>query len=180
MNAAEGGHVEALDIHDHKVGLINQNAERLHVADRINARTLDARKVDEAFADGQFDRILVDAPCSGFGLLRRKPEIRYDKSIEDSLSLQKIQLGILEAAAPKLKAGGRMVYGTCTILRSENEDVVDMFLADHPDFELVPTYTAYAIVPPVARSRIFFIKIPHFLGPLCEGAPPAGGGFRCS
>lgn len=143
LNAAEGGHVEALDIHDHKVGLINQNAERLHVADRINARTLDARKVDEAFADGQFDRILVDAPCSGFGLLRRKPEIRYDKSIEDSLSLQKIQLGILEATAPKLKAGGRMVYGTCTILRSENEDVVDMFLAEHPDFELVPTYTAY-------------------------------------
>ena len=123
--------------------MINQNAERLHVADRVHARTLDARKVDEAFADEQFDRILVDAPCSGFGLLRRKPEIRYDKTMADSLSLQKIQLGVLEAAAPKLKAGGRMVYGTCTILQSENEDVVDQFLAEHPDFELVPTYTAY-------------------------------------
>jgi 16S rRNA (cytosine967-C5)-methyltransferase len=143
LNPVVGGHVEALDIHDHKVSLINQNAERLHVADRIHARNLDARKVDEAFADQSFDRILVDAPCTGFGLLRRKPEIRYDKTMADSLSLQKIQLGILDAAAPKLKAGGRLVYGTCTILQTENEDVVNQFLASHPDFELVPTKTAY-------------------------------------
>jgi 16S rRNA (cytosine967-C5)-methyltransferase len=143
LNASLGGHVEALDIHDHKVGLINQNAERLHVSDRIHARNLDARKADEAFKDNTFDRILVDAPCTGFGLLRRKPEIRYDKTMADSLSLQKVQLGILDAAAPKLKAGGRLVYGTCTILRTENEDVVAQFLADHPDFELVPTETEY-------------------------------------
>ncbi len=145
LDATVGGRVEALDIHDHKIQLINQNAERLHVADRISARNLDARQVDEAFADEFFDRILVDAPCSGFGLLRRTPEIRYDKTMADSLSLQKIQLDILDSVADKLKVGGRLVYGTCTILSAENEDVVHQFVTTHPEFELVPTETAYEL-----------------------------------
>ncbi|MDR3190293.1 MAG: 16S rRNA (cytosine(967)-C(5))-methyltransferase RsmB [Lactobacillaceae bacterium] len=145
LDAAAGGLVDALDIHDHKVKLIEQNAARLQVSDRIKAQNLDARKVDEQFSDESFDRILVDAPCTGFGLLRRKPEIRYDKTIQDSLSLQKIQLEILNAVAPKLKKGGRMVYGTCTILKAENEDVVHAFIANNPDFALIPTYTAYEL-----------------------------------
>lgn len=145
LDATLGGKVTALDIHDHKVALINQNAERLHVADRIEALKLDARKVDEQFADQTFDRVLVDAPCSGFGLLRRKPEIRYGKTMADSMSLQKVQTAILDAVADKLKVGGRLVYGTCTILRIENEDVIDQFLAKHTEFKLVPTYTEFGL-----------------------------------
>lgn len=141
LEKTQGGHVVALDIHDHKAKLIKENATRLQVADRIETQVLDARKVDEKFKDETFDRILVDAPCSGFGLLRRKPEIRYEKSLKDSYQLQKIQLSILDAVASKLKKGGRLVYGTCTILSTENEDVINEFLAAHNDFKLVPTKT---------------------------------------
>jgi 16S rRNA (cytosine967-C5)-methyltransferase len=140
LDPAQGGMVTALDIHEHKVSLIEDNAARLAVAKQVDARLLDARKVDEAFEDATFDRILVDAPCSGFGLLRRKPEIRYDKSIEDSQNLQRIQLAILDAVADKVKVNGDIVYGTCTILKLENTDVVDAFLATHDDFEVVPTF----------------------------------------
>lgn len=139
LDPEQGGKVTALDIHEHKVALIDDNAARLAVAKQVDARLLDARKVDEVFEDGSFDRILVDAPCSGFGLLRRKPEIRYDKSIDDSKNLQRIQLAILDAVSRKVKVGGDVVYGTCTILAIENTDVVNAFLADHDNFEVVPT-----------------------------------------
>lgn len=134
-----GGQVTALDIHDHKVKLIAQNAARLQVVDVVNATALDARSAGKL---GQtFDRILVDAPCSGFGLLRRKPEIRYDKTLADVTHLAKLQGEILDAVSQTLKKDGIMVYSTCTILRQENDDVVNAFLASHLDFELVPTQT---------------------------------------
>ncbi|RRK11040.1 16S rRNA (cytosine(967)-C(5))-methyltransferase RsmB [Lactiplantibacillus garii] len=141
LDKDQGGEVVALDIHANKVKLIGQNAARMHVADRVAATELDARKVGGEFGENHFDRILVDAPCSGLGLIRRKPEIRYEKQLSDSLNLQKIQLAILSAAAPTLKKGGIMTYSTCTILRQENQDVIDQFLAAHPDFELQTTPT---------------------------------------
>lgn len=140
-----GGHVDALDIHQHKVRLINQNMQRLGVADRVTAYQCDARKVGEQFADESFDKILVDAPCSGIGLLRRKPEIRYDKTLADSESLHKIQVAILNAVAPKVKKGGIIIYSTCTILQQENEQTVQAFLDQHPEFRLLTTQTARAI-----------------------------------
>lgn len=105
LDPKQGGIVEALDIHPHKIKLIEENAQRLHVSDQVHAQELDARKVDEQFDDETFDAILVDAPCSGFGLLRRKPEIRYEKSYADSMKLHQIQLDMLNAVAPKLKKG---------------------------------------------------------------------------
>ncbi|KRK26511.1 rrna methylase [Lactiplantibacillus pentosus DSM 20314] len=141
LDADAGGEVVALDIHANKVRLIGQNAARMHVADRVAATELDARKVQTQFDDESFDRILVDAPCSGLGLMRRKPEIRYKKQLQDSLNLQKIQLAILAAVAPTLKKGGIMTYSTCTILQQENQDVIAKFLADHPEFELQTTPT---------------------------------------
>ncbi|ETY74539.1 16S rRNA methyltransferase [Lactiplantibacillus fabifermentans T30PCM01] len=141
LDADDGGEVVALDIHANKVRLIGQNAARMHVADRVAATELDARKVGEEFGDQHFDRILVDAPCSGLGLIRRKPEIRYEKQLSDSENLQRIQLAILTATAPTLKKGGIMTYSTCTILQQENQDVVDQFLAAHPEFELIKTPT---------------------------------------
>ncbi|MCG4841131.1 16S rRNA (cytosine(967)-C(5))-methyltransferase RsmB, partial [[Ruminococcus] torques] len=70
----------------------------------------------------------------GIGLLRRKPEIRYDKKLSDSQNLHEIQLAILNAVAPKLKKGGIMIYSTCTILQQENDGTVQAFLAAHPEF----------------------------------------------
>lgn len=137
-----GGEVYSLDIHKNKIRLIEKNAERMRVQDEVNAILLDARKVSARFADLTFDSILVDAPCTGIGLMRRKPEIRYDKQLSDSLNLQQIQLAILNAVAPKLKKDGIMTYSTCTILKQENEQVVEKFLAANPDFELQRTNTA--------------------------------------
>lgn len=139
------GHVDALDIHQHKVKLIEKNMRRLGVADRVSVHQLDARNVDQQFDDETFDKILVDAPCSGIGLIRRKPEIRYDKTLESSESLHQIQLAILEAVAPKLKKGGIIIYSTCTILQQENEQTVQEFLKSHPEYRLLKTQTARAI-----------------------------------
>lgn len=139
----EYGNVTALDIHAHKIKLIEQNARRMHVIDQVATKLLDARKVDEQYDDDSFDAILVDAPCSGLGLMRRKPEIRYEKKLADSLSLQKIQLSILDSVAQKVKKGGIITYSTCTILQQENDDVVAQFLAAHTDFSLLTTKTNY-------------------------------------
>ncbi|MFC6181995.1 16S rRNA (cytosine(967)-C(5))-methyltransferase RsmB [Lactiplantibacillus daowaiensis] len=141
LDTDAGGQVTALDIHASKVRLIGQNAARMHVADRVNATELDARKATAEFGEAAFDKILVDAPCSGLGLIRRKPEIRYEKALQDSLNLQKVQLSILSAVAPTLKKGGIMTYSTCTILQQENQQVIQKFLAAHPDFECLKTTT---------------------------------------
>lgn len=98
---------------------------------------MDARKVEEAFEDESFDRILVDAPCSGLGLMRRKPDIKYTKKLQDIAQLKRIQLDILESVAPKLKIDGLLVYSTCTITKEENQGTVESFLTAHPNFEKV-------------------------------------------
>lgn len=145
LSAEEDGKVVALDIHKHKVKLIQKNAKRMGVDDVVHAFQLDARKVDEAFDDEEFDRVLVDAPCSGIGLLRRKPEIRYTKSPKDILQLHKIQLAILNAVAPKVKKGGIITFSTCTIMQEENQQTVHQFLQGHPDFVLEVTKTSRAV-----------------------------------
>ena len=145
LSSSAGGSITALDIHQHKVRLIQQNAKRMGVADLVHALALDARQVDRQFADQTFDKILVDAPCSGIGLLRRKPEIRYTKSLVDSQHLHQIQLAILNAVAPKVKKGGIITYSTCTILQEENDHTVNEFLQGHPDFALVKTSTTRAV-----------------------------------
>ncbi|MCC3237116.1 16S rRNA (cytosine(967)-C(5))-methyltransferase RsmB, partial [Pediococcus acidilactici] len=86
-------------------------------------------------------RILVDAPCSGIGLLRRKPETRYLKSKKDSSDLHRVQLDILDNVASMLKVGGILTYSTCTMLRKENQMTIDEFLTQHPEFELLKTQT---------------------------------------
>ena len=131
------GKVTALDLYDHKLDLIQENAERLGVADRVQTQKLDARKVHEFFEKDSFDKILVDAPCSGIGLLRRKPDIKYNKETADFTSLQEIQLEILGSVCQTLRKGGIITYSTCTIVSEENFQVVQAFLEKHPDFEQV-------------------------------------------
>lgn len=132
-----GGKVTALDIHDHKIKLINENAARLHVQDVVETRKMDARTAGNEFPAHSFDRILVDAPCSGLGLMRRKPDIKYHKTAADFEQLPKIQLEILESVSQTLKQWGIMVYSTCTITQEENQEVIATFLKKHPEFKKI-------------------------------------------
>jgi 16S rRNA (cytosine967-C5)-methyltransferase len=128
------GEVFAMDLHPHKVKLIEENARRLGL-ENITTKALDSRKASDIHESGTFDRILVDAPCSGLGVLRRKPDIKYTKKEEDLNALQTIQLDILSSVAPPLKKDGLLVYSTCTVDENENTGTVEAFLAAHPEFE---------------------------------------------
>ncbi|WP_041084884.1 16S rRNA (cytosine(967)-C(5))-methyltransferase RsmB [Bacillus safensis] len=128
------GKIVSLDLHEHKVKLIKQAAKRLNLT-QIEAKALDARKVADYYSEASFDRILIDAPCSGFGVIRRKPDMKYTKSQEDSARLAAIQQAILKEAAPLLKPGGTLVYSTCTMDPTENQQVIHAFLQEHQDFE---------------------------------------------
>jgi len=141
------GHVTALDIHENKLRLVKENASRMHVDSKIIVKPLDARKADQEFTNGQFNRILVDAPCSGLGLIRRKPEIRYTKSLNDLIKLQEIQLDILDHVSSLLSQDGELVYSTCTISQEEDEDVVKAFLKRHGEYELQPFTTGKLKAP---------------------------------
>lgn len=131
------GELIATDLHPHKIKLIQQNANRLGLS-IIHPQVVDGRKANSIFEAESFDRILVDAPCSGLGVIRRKPDIKYNKKEEDLESLQKIQLQLLNTAYTLLKNEGKMVYSTCTIDKMENNGTVDAFLQAHPDMELSP------------------------------------------
>ncbi|VGV56706.1 ribosomal RNA small subunit methyltransferase B [Streptococcus pyogenes] len=131
------GKVIALDLYDHKLELVKENANRLGVADNIETRKLDAREVHRHFEKDSFDKILVDAPCSGIGLIRRKPDIKYNKESQDFNALQAIQLEILSSVCQTLRKGGIITYSTCTIFDEENRQVIEAFLQSHPNFEQV-------------------------------------------
>ncbi|MDQ0270288.1 16S rRNA (cytosine(967)-C(5))-methyltransferase RsmB [Cytobacillus purgationiresistens] len=128
------GKVIALDLHEHKVKLISDNADRLGISN-LDTRAMDSRKVQEVFDDESFDRILLDAPCSGLGVMRRKPDMKYTKKEEDLLHLQSVQTNLLKAVSPLLKKGGILVYSTCTVDKVENQEVVSAFLNEQIDFE---------------------------------------------
>ncbi len=129
------GEVISCDIHEHKLELIKNNLSRLGVT---NAKVLlnDATVKKEEFCEA-FDRVLADVPCSGLGVLRRKPDIRLNKSPLLNDELVKIQRKILENASCYVKKGGKLVYSTCTVNKSENEYAVKEFLGNHPEYTLL-------------------------------------------
>jgi 16S rRNA (cytosine967-C5)-methyltransferase len=128
------GQLYAFDLHPQRVQLIVQGAERLGLH-CIHAAQQDAMKKRPDMPEA--DRILCDVPCSGLGVIRRKPEIKY-KPLKTFAELPEIQYTILENASGYLKTGGTLVYSTCTISRAENEEVVQRFLTSHPEFEMLP------------------------------------------
>ncbi|MGJ7586602.1 16S rRNA (cytosine(967)-C(5))-methyltransferase RsmB [Staphylococcus shinii] len=124
------GHVDATDIHEHKIDLIDFNIKKLRLSN-ISAFEHDAtEKYDKVY-----DKILVDAPCSGLGVLRHKPEIKYEQSQHSIQSLVEIQLEILNNVKDSVKPGGTIIYSTCTIEQMENENVIYTFLKANKDFE---------------------------------------------
>lgn len=128
------GTVEARDIYEHKVQLIKDGANRLGLS-VIQAKCQDASQFDSS-SEQAFDKVLVDAPCSGLGLIRKKPDIRLHKTPEGIHALILLQREILEQAAKYVKYGGVLVYSTCTISKEENEDNIQWFLQSHEDYVL--------------------------------------------
>ena len=133
------GEILAFDIHEHKIRLIEDNAARLGI-DIIKASIGDGTVCDPAL-EGKADKVLCDAPCSGLGVIRRKPDIKWNKQPESDLP--ELQRKILENGARYLKRGGEIVYSTCTIEKEENEEVIDAFLSENADFEKLYEKTFY-------------------------------------
>ncbi|MBL4952632.1 16S rRNA (cytosine(967)-C(5))-methyltransferase RsmB [Neobacillus sp. YIM B02564] len=132
------GQVFSLDLHEHKVKLIHDNADRLGLTN-IHPRVLDSRMAGRHFDEESFDRVLLDAPCSGLGVMRRKPDIKYTKREQDVERLSRIQQDLLDSVAPLVKIGGILVYSTCTVDQQENNGTIETFLRNHPEFRLDPS-----------------------------------------
>jgi len=103
--------------------------------------------------------VLVDAPCSGLGLLRRKPDIRYTKTPEDIKRLTKVQMEILNSAGKTVKSGGQLVYSTCTILKDENDFIVQKFIDNNPEFKAKQVYVKNKQL--VDENSPFITILPH-------------------
>ena len=135
LTMANDGEILAFDLSKSKLPLISSGAKRLGI-DIIKAEAHDGRDFIPSLEEWA-DRIICDVPCSGFGVIAKKPEIRY-KDINASSALPEIQYGIICNAARYLKKGGVMVYSTCTIFPEENEKIIARFLSEYPDFEALP------------------------------------------
>ena len=131
------GEVIAIDIHQHKIKLIDTNMKKLGI-DIVKAIVMDARNVNKQ--GRKFDKILVDVPCSGYGVIRKKPEILYSKNRENIEKLAKLQLEILNSAADILKDGGELIYSTCTITAEENTNNIKKFLEERKEFKIEKLY----------------------------------------
>ena len=131
------GEVIAIDIHQHRIKLIDTNMKKLGI-DIVKAIVMDARNVNKQ--GRKFDKILVDVPCSGYGVIRNKPEILYSKNRENIEELAKLQLEILNSAADILKDGGELIYSTCTITDEENTNNIKKFLEERKEFKVEKLY----------------------------------------
>ncbi len=129
------GTIDAYDLYDHKIRLVQENMERLGVTNVI-LHAGDSTRLTEIYEAETFDAILLDAPCSGLGVIGRKPEIKYqDSNNMDEIIL--LQQSLLENAYILLKKGGKMVYSTCTLNRKENDKQMDSFVLKHPDMKKI-------------------------------------------
>ena len=131
------GEIVSCDLYEHKCQLIKNSAQRLGLS-IIKPMVLDATYYDKNL--GEFDRVLCDVPCSGLGIIGRKPEIKY-KDFSEFDNLPDIQYKILCNAKNYLKSGGKLMYSTCTLRKAENDDIISKFLAENSDFSLEYSHT---------------------------------------
>lgn len=129
------GRVYAWDIHPHRVELIQAAKKRLFL-ENLRPVMRDATKFKEDL-EGQMDRVLIDAPCTGTGVMLNKPDVKYRHSMETVTALAATQKAMLDTCCRYVKKGGMLVYSTCSILPEENEEQVKAFLTDHPEFEMI-------------------------------------------
>ncbi|MBO8171097.1 MAG: 16S rRNA (cytosine(967)-C(5))-methyltransferase RsmB [Bacillaceae bacterium] len=157
------GKIVAADIHPHKKALIEEHASRLGIT-IIDTITADATNLASILEEKQFDRILLDAPCTGLGVIRRKPDLKWKKRESDVADIASVQYRMLEEISRLVRPGGVLVYSTCTVEPKENEQQVLRFVREHPEF-LLDTETA-DILPVVLSekydlSRGYFQILPH-------------------
>ena len=146
------GSILACDLKEKRLKRVAEGAKRLGLEGLIETRAMDARMPGEEL-QGRFDVVIADAPCSGLGVIRRKPEIRY-KTEAEVAPLPAIQLAILRGLAACVKPGGTLLYSTCTLLERENEDVVRAFLAENEGFTAAEERTLW---PDIDKTDGFFI-----------------------
>lgn len=150
------GKIEAWDIHEHRTKLVQQNAQRLGIK-IIETKVKDASVYDENLK-GKFDKILLDVPCLGIGVIKRKPDIKWQRKPEDIEEIIAIQKKILDNCSKYLKENGTIVYSTCSILKEENKDIVDGFLKKNKEYYIKPEETLN-ILPNEEKDGFFICKI---------------------
>ncbi len=144
--------ITAIDVDKKRIGLLNNTLSRLN----LNAKVIKANVgATDSWWDGQpFDRILLDAPCSATGVIRRHPDVKYLKSSEQVANLRNIQAELLEATWPLLKRGGKLVYSTCSLLDDENDRVIEKFLNNHPSANLETIREEWGIATTYGRQLL--------------------------
>jgi len=163
---ADTGETLALDRNASRLRLVERDARRLGLT-KVLCRPFDATTPLTDLVAPMPDRILVDAPCSGLGTLRRHPDARWRIKPGDPARLAKLQLAILRSMAKTLRPGGTLVYSTCTTTAEENEQVVRRFLEETPEFAIVPREELPALLHPLADNSGFVHTYPHKHG--CDG-----------
>ena len=154
------GKIIAVDVSAEKVALLQKNCRRVNVHN-VETQVMDVTKADLGFIKTA-DAVLIDAPCSGFGTLRRHPDIRWNKTLEQIRALSEIQYNLLKNAAAHIKPGGILVYSTCSIEPMENEKVIQRFLANFPMYTIENARRFLPDVPPSAITPQGFIQtFPH-------------------
>lgn len=155
------GSVLALDRHARRLGLLRRDARRLGLTN-VTTQVRDASApLDDLLPSGGFDRVLVDAPCSGLGVLRRNPDARWRVLPGDIPKLARQQRAILAQAGSCVRPGGVLVYSTCTLLREENEAVIESFLAERPEFARAAAASLPEVVQPLLTAAGDLRCLPH-------------------
>ncbi len=150
------GNIEAWDIHEHRTKLVKQNANRLGI-NIIKTKVKDASIYDEELVE-KFDKILLDVPCLGIGVIKRKPDIKWKRKNEDIKEISELQEKILENCSKYLKESGIITYSTCSILKEENERVIEKFLNKNKNFEIIKN-SIINILPDEEKDGFFICKI---------------------
>jgi 16S rRNA (cytosine967-C5)-methyltransferase len=148
------GRVDAWDIHPHRVRLVEEAAKTLGI-DIIKANVKNATEYTTAF-NGHYDRILLDVPCTGIGVIRKKPDIKWTRKVEDIDEMVEIQSQILDTCSEYLRTGGRLVYSTCTVFKRENEEQIERVLMKHTEYKLLEKINLY---PHINDTDGFFIAV---------------------
>jgi 16S rRNA (cytosine967-C5)-methyltransferase len=152
------GEIVAIDRFESRLKILNKNLERLKVKN-VNSIAIDSLTYED---DKLFDRVLIDAPCSGLGTLTKKPDLKWKKDLGDIRKIVNIQYDLLKKGASLVRSGGSIVYSTCTIEPEENQDLVNKFLSEHPNFNLVngKDFLPYELI----NKEGFVITYPHIHG----------------
>jgi 16S rRNA (cytosine967-C5)-methyltransferase len=156
------GRLYAFDVSDARLTNLAPRLKRSGLSNVFPQRIANENDAKVKRLRGKIDRVLVDAPCTGLGTLRRNPDLKWRQDEKGLAELNAKQTAILAAAASLVKPGGRLVYGTCSLLHEENEDIVEAFLAAHPDFRVVPvTEVLQRLNLKIAGSDKYLHLFPH-------------------